>query len=248
MWLRTKDNKTAPSWKWFTEWLKTATELHTIKTKPIASHRVDLHTEQALRTWFETEYRPALEGTGIRHGDRIHNMDEKGARICMPSGEEVVVPIGIKEMYIGMPENRISLTVIECISADGKAIPPVVIVPGVMVMASWFHENMTGHEVITVSPSGYTNEGICLIWLDHFIKHNNCGPNEPWQILLIDGATCHDADDFILNATMNKIRVVKFPLHQTHLLQPCDVGVFRAWKLGILFHFLKESSQLPQDG
>jgi hypothetical protein len=230
MWMRTEDNKTAPSWKWFSQWLKSTPELHTIKTKPIASHRVDLHTEQNLRDWFETQYRPALEQTGIRHGDRIHNMDEKGARICMPAGEEVIVPIGIKEIYTGIPENRMSLTIIESISADGKAIPPVVIVPGVMIMVSWFHENMTGHEVITVSPTGYTNEGICMVWLDHFIKYNNCGPDQEWRILLIDGATCHQADDFILKATYNRIRVVQFPSHQTHLLQPCDVGVFREWK------------------
>jgi len=230
MWLRVQENKSVPSWKWFQLWLKSTPELHTIKTKPIASHRVDMHTEQTLRDWFEREYRPALEATGVRHGKYIHNMDEKGARICVPGGEEVVVPIGIKEMYTGIPENRMSLTVIECISADGKAIPPVVIVPGVMIMVSWFHENMTGHEVIAVSPSGYTNEGICMVWLDHFIKHNDCGPDKPWHILLIDGATCHEADDFILKAKMNKIWIVKFPSHQTHLLQPCDVGCFRQWK------------------
>ena len=49
MWMRTEDNKPAPSWKWFSQWLKDTPELHTIKTKPIASHRVDLYTEQSLR-------------------------------------------------------------------------------------------------------------------------------------------------------------------------------------------------------
>jgi hypothetical protein len=148
--MRTQANKAAPSWKWFTEWFRNTPELHTIKTKPITSHQIDLHTEQALRTWFETENWPTLEGCGIRHGDRIHNMDEKGARICMPAGEEVIVPIGIKGMYTGIPENRLPLAIIECISADGKAIPPVIIVPGVMIMVSWFHENITGHEVIII--------------------------------------------------------------------------------------------------
>jgi len=66
-------------------------------------------------------------------------------------------------MCVSIPENRISLTVIECISANGKAIPPVVIVLGTMIMGSWFYENMTGHEVITVSLTGYTNEGICMV-------------------------------------------------------------------------------------
>jgi len=104
-------------------------------------------------------------------------MDEKGARVCIPAREEIVVPIGIKEMYTGIPENRISLTIIESISADSKAIPPVVIVPRVMIMVSWFHENMTGHEVIIVSPTGYTNKGIYMVWLDYFIKYNNYSPD-----------------------------------------------------------------------
>jgi hypothetical protein len=78
---------------------------------------------------------------------------------------------------MGIPENRISLTIIESISADGKAIPLVVIIPGVIIMVSWFYENITGYEVITVSPTGYINEGIYIVWLDHFIKYNNYSPN-----------------------------------------------------------------------
>jgi hypothetical protein len=154
-------------------------------------------------------------------------MDEKGCRIACPSGEEVVVPIGIKEMYVGVPENRLSVTVVESISADGKAIPPLVIVPGRNIMVSWFSENMTEAEVVTVSPSGYTNEGICMQWLDHFIQHNDCGPNKPWRILLLDGATCHEADDFIIKSKMNHIWIVKFLSHQTYLTQLANVGYFR---------------------
>jgi hypothetical protein len=96
----------------------------------------------------------------------------------MPLGEEVVVLIRIKEIYIGIPENHMSLIIIKYISIDGKAISLVVIIPGIIIMVSWFHENMTGHEVIIVSPIRYINKGICMVWLDYFIKHNNCGPNK----------------------------------------------------------------------
>jgi hypothetical protein len=63
-------------------------------------------------------------------------MDEKGARICIPIGEEVVVLIGIKEMYIGIPKNYMSLTIIKCISIDSKVIPLVVIVLRVIIIVS----------------------------------------------------------------------------------------------------------------
>ena len=106
-----------------------------------------MHTEQSLREWFESEYKPALEYTGIRTRKRIRNMDEKGARIACPTGEEVVVPVGIKEMYVGVPQNHLSVTVVECISADGKAIPLLVIIPGIIIIESLFHEKIIGHEI-----------------------------------------------------------------------------------------------------
>ena len=105
-------------------------------------------------------------------------MDEKEVRICIPTGEEVVVLIRIKEIYTGIPENHISLIIIKYISADSKAIPPVVIIPGIIIIVSWFYENITGYKVIIVSPIGYTNKGIYMVWLDYFIKYNNCGPNK----------------------------------------------------------------------
>jgi hypothetical protein len=81
----------------------------------------------------------------------------------MPTREEVVVLIGIKEMYTGIPENHISLIIIESISIDSKVIPPVVIIPRVIIMVSWFHENITGYKVIIVSPTRYINEGIYIV-------------------------------------------------------------------------------------
>jgi hypothetical protein len=116
-----------------------------------------------------------------------------------------VVLVGITEMYVGIPENRISVIVIEYICANKTAIPLVIIVPGTMIIGGWFYEKITGHEVITVSLTGYTNKGIYIAWLDYFIKQYDCGPNSHWRILLIDGATCHNARDFIIKAKINKI-------------------------------------------
>jgi hypothetical protein len=90
-------------------------------------------------------------------------MDEKGARICILAREEIIVLIGIKEIYMGIPENRISLTVIEYISADEKAILPVIIIPDMIIIVSWFHIRIIGYKVIIISLTGYTNEGIYLL-------------------------------------------------------------------------------------
>jgi hypothetical protein len=136
MWLRVKEHKSIPTWRWFQTWLRDTPELHIIKTKPIASHCVDIHTEKNLRNWFENEYRPALVFTGIKTGKYIYNIDEKGAWIACPAREEVVVPIRIKEMYVRVLKNCLSLTIVESISADGIAIPPLVIVLSITIIES----------------------------------------------------------------------------------------------------------------
>jgi hypothetical protein len=108
--------------------------LHTIKTKPIASYRVDIYIEQNLCDWFEKEYRLVLEFISIYYGNRIYNINEKKARIACPTREEIVVPINIKEIYMGVLENRLYVIVVEYISADRRAILLLVIVPGVMLI------------------------------------------------------------------------------------------------------------------
>lgn len=97
-------------------------------------------------------------------------------------------------------------------------------------MASFFQDTMTGLERLTVSESGYTNEGIMLVWLDHFIANTKQTPDSPWVILLLDGCLCHETNAFVVKAKAYKIWLVKYLSHQTHLLQPLDVGCFRLWK------------------
>ena len=67
------------------------------------------------------------------------------------------------------------MTVIKCIFADRRAIPPLIIIPSVLIIESWFYKKITRNKLVTVSVSGYTNKGICLTWLHYFIKHNNYG-------------------------------------------------------------------------
>jgi hypothetical protein len=126
------------------------------------SYCVNIHTKQDLRDWFEKEYKPALEFTGAKSRKYIHNIDKKGCRLTCPTKEDVVVPVRIKEMYVGVPENRLFMTVVKSISADGKAIPPLVIVPGRNIIMSWFSKQITGAEVVLVSLSGYTNKRVCI--------------------------------------------------------------------------------------
>jgi hypothetical protein len=54
-------------------------------------------------------------------------MDETGFRVGIPGGERVIVPRIAKELYTPSPENCISITIIEAVSAAGQTIAPVLV-------------------------------------------------------------------------------------------------------------------------
>jgi hypothetical protein len=70
-----------------------------IKTKLIASYRIDIYTKQNLYDWFEKEYKLVLEFLGICYRNRIHNINKKRTRITCFIREKIIIPISIKEIY-----------------------------------------------------------------------------------------------------------------------------------------------------
>jgi len=158
-------------------------------------------------------------------------MDESGARVGCPTGEHIIVPAEVKEMYTASPENRKSLTIIETIIASGEEpLPPFIITPGQNIMQNWISEKLVGNEQIDCSPTGYTNNRIAMAYCNHLIKHSSAGPDKPWKLLLLDGHASHYFQPFQLRLLQNHIKPFYFPSHLTHILQALDVGIFRPWK------------------
>jgi hypothetical protein len=84
-----------PSKSWFQKWFKKA-GLHTIKTKPIAVIRVTAAQISEVEKWFQ-QYRVQLAKYQIRRKN-IYNFDEAGFRVGCARGEEILVPMDIKEV------------------------------------------------------------------------------------------------------------------------------------------------------
>jgi hypothetical protein len=126
------------------------------------SYCVNIHTKQNLCDWFKKEYKLALEFIRVRSKKYIHNINKKGCCLACLTKKDVVIPIRIKEMYVKVLENRLFVTVIESISADGKAISPLVIMPSKNIIISWFSEQIIRAKVILVLLSDYINKKICI--------------------------------------------------------------------------------------
>ena len=56
------------------------------------------------------------------------NIDKLGARVGCLRGENIIIPIKVKELYIASPENRKSITIVKTIYANRRdPLPPFII-------------------------------------------------------------------------------------------------------------------------
>jgi hypothetical protein len=88
---------------------------------------------------------------------------------------------------------------------------------------------------ISHSPNGWTDQELGLLWLEKdFDRLTREKANQGWRLLMLDGHNSHCTYKFCKYAEANKIVVICLPPHTTHVLQPCDVGVFgplaQRWK------------------
>jgi hypothetical protein len=70
-------------------------ELHTIKTRPVARHRVDMH-EKDLREWFEKGYWPELEYTGVKSEKYVEGVPDSLPCGRRSSGSTVIESISAR--------------------------------------------------------------------------------------------------------------------------------------------------------
>jgi hypothetical protein len=168
--LRSKHLQPLPSPSWLTKYIKNELqEYHFITTKPIALQRTRAQDEPTITKWFK-EHLEFVQEYNIEP-ESIWNMDETGFRIGIPGGEKVMVPRAVNALYTPSPENRTSITILETVSAVGKVIAPVLVIPGKIHMDSWYHTNLEGTELVMLSDTGFSNTQLALWWLEHFAEH-----------------------------------------------------------------------------
>lgn len=88
-------------------------------------------TEDKIRNWFR-KLKDYFTERDLIYNDpkRIFNMDESGFLLC-PKGEKVLAIKGTKNVYeVCSANEKESITVLLCVSADGLVGPSLVVYPG----------------------------------------------------------------------------------------------------------------------
>lgn len=225
--------------RWFT---RNADIIKTLKSKTIASKRLESHIVDDIQYHFE-EFRRCRNKWGICDAD-IYNFDETGFQIGVVDGEKVIVPKDCQAVYTADPDNRELVTAVCTLNPTGKRVPPVIIFKGAYHLRKHFDNDMDGDILFARSESGFANDRLGLKYLEHFNKFTEKNCKGAYRMLIFDGHSSHLTQEFVEYCWEHRIRPFQLPPHATHLLQPCDVGLFQALK----HNFKKEMRREVHNG
>nr|XP_012562493.2 uncharacterized protein LOC105847450 [Hydra vulgaris] len=160
----------------------------------------------------------------------IWNMDETGLQLDFKA-HKIVAAKGTKYLHMRTSGNQEMITLIVCVNAAGRALPPHVIPKRKTVKSLQSFQVLDAPEGTNWSPSesGWTKQGIAKLWFElTFLK--NIGPQRP-QVLILDGHDSHNFVELIDMAIQNRIEIVELPAHTSNWLQPCVRTVFKPFKV-----------------
>ncbi|KAK2668016.1 DDE superfamily endonuclease domain [Fusarium oxysporum f. sp. vasinfectum] len=157
-------------------------------------------------------------------------MDETGVMLSMQSCVKVLVGKDDLRDYRGARVKRTTVTVIECISADGRYLDLMIIWPASTHRANWTTHHTPGWHY-ACSESGYTDLKISLEWLKRvFDLQTKERANGKPRVLVCDGFGTHETLEILEFCFENNITLCRIPSHTSHKLQPCDIAVFAPLK------------------
>ncbi|TKA24784.1 hypothetical protein B0A54_17548 [Friedmanniomyces endolithicus] len=158
--------------------------------------------------------------------ENIDNMDETGIMLSKLHSVKVLVRTGDDRGYRGARVKRTTITAVECISASGEALDPMIIWPASTHRANWTTQSTPGW-YCAYSDGGYTDSYLSLQWLKLvFDPQTKERANRRPRVLICDGFGTHETLEILEFCFANNIILCRLPSHTSHKLQPCDVSVF----------------------
>jgi len=215
--------------KWLRGFLARNPGISNCRSRQMHYSRVNGAKTEIIKPWFNLLRLPAV--LNIKPENR-HNADEGGIAEGTGSNGIVLGPKARKFVVRKSNGGKGWTSFMECISATGKACPPLVIFKGKSVQQQWF-KTLEGHEdwEFTATDNGWTNNAVALEWLQKiFIPWTKPTDQKEWRLLVVDGHKSHCTFEFMWECFSNKVYVVYLPPHTSHVLQPLDLGVFASLK------------------
>lgn len=223
--LRFRNNYDELGLNWVEKFLQRHPKLTGRFSQPLDKERALSHDPSMVNGWFKL-YADTVQRYNIQRAD-IYNMDEKGFAIGLAGRVKVICPKYDLKAYMNQCGNREWVSLIECISLDGRLLNPYIIFKGKVHLKVWYDDCLQKGGTIALSDNGWTNNILGLHWFkecfDPLTKASLQGTH---RLLIYDGHASHINSDVISYCTKNNIILLCLPAHTTHFLQPLDVGFF----------------------
>jgi hypothetical protein len=226
---RSSNKVTKPPGKnWARGFQKRHLALKSRRVRAMAWERHDNNIYDKILYWFEVIGKVLQDPAVLR--ENVYNMDETGVMLCMLGSVSVLIGKDDPRDYRGAGVKRTMVTAIECISANGRPLLPMIIWPATTHRSNWTTFPTPGWHY-ACSESGYTDSKISLEWLKRvFDPQTREQANQNPRVLICDGFGAHESLEAMEFCFENNIILCRLPSHTSHKLQPCDVGVFAPLK------------------
>jgi hypothetical protein len=197
--------------------------------RKIDKERRDGTSPEALNKFF-TEFQRVKAEFQVTPSN-IWNFDEQGTAIGASSNGLVMASSQKKRTHCKASGEREWVTTIECVSAVGARLQPLIIFKGQSLQAQWFPAEDVPDWHYTYSTNGWTSNLHGLHWLDRiFIPATTPRHVAEPRILICDGHGSHASVEFMYAAFTANIQLVFLPPHSSHVLQPLDINYFGIMK------------------
>ena len=219
--------ETGPSLKWWRGFKKRHNDLKLCKTESIDRGRHDNATEEIVEQYFDVLEETITTNNLKTRPHLIFNCDESALDLNK-SSKRVLIPRSSKHSHTISTATSQHVSVLCCASAAGQSIPPLIIFSKGMPAGRRFQDEGPINAAYSHSDSGFIDRQMYTDWFNKvFLRH---APRERPLLLLQDGATAHISADLIDSAIANEVILLCFPPKLTHILQPCDVVIYRKMK------------------
>jgi hypothetical protein len=136
---------------------------HRIIQKPQEVDRTAAEHYGEIERWF-INLKLIIEELGILPRN-LYNFDETGFIVGQGKKEAVVTAYPKTSKRVSSLSSRESVTVVECINAEGKIIPPLLIPKGEKHMEEWYRHIKDEDWLIAPSTKGFITDEIAFEWL-----------------------------------------------------------------------------------
>ena len=132
----------------------------------------------------------------------------------------------------------------ECISATGQSLPPLVIMKGKTIQQQYYPRDLTPFAdwKFTAGPKGWIDDEKALKWLRKVFIPGTKPPGNERRLLIVDGHHSHTTDDYMWECFQNNIQLLFLPAHTSYVLQPLDLSVFSVLKRA----YRRELNKIPR--